>query len=364
MKNIKKIIFSVSIILCLSLLSINVQATKKVKMNPTKKTIYVGKTATVKLNNNKSKVKWSVSNSKIRIVKKSNKSAKIKAVKKGTSYLKAKVGKKTYKCKFTVKNKEKTEEENSEEKTEEINVENIYLNDSFCTLYEKETFNITYSVYPTYATNKNATFTSSNTNVATVDQNGNITAISQGECYITVQCGLVKEMVQVRVLPLAGSRTQPFSAYEEHIVDVYNYGTYLGKFSVKLLDYKDGQTAYDYVMKNEWNTKPTETQEYIYVKFEIKYISGEREVRADDIINHYSGFFNSSSNVQLDNKDWGSGFENVDDMIDVSLYPGGSAICSKAIIVNKGNTPITYRIETGYDDYKYGQIYTWFTTTK
>ena len=57
MKNIKKIIFSVSIILCLSLLSINVQATKKVKMNPTKKTIYVGKTATVKLNNNKSKVK-------------------------------------------------------------------------------------------------------------------------------------------------------------------------------------------------------------------------------------------------------------------------------------------------------------------
>lgn len=366
MKNIKKIIFSVSIILCLSLLSINVQATKKVKMNPTKKTIYVGKTATVKLNNNKSKVKWSVSNSKIRIVKKSNKSAKIKAVKKGTSYLKAKVGKKTYKCKFTVKNKEKTEEENSEEKTEEeINVENIYLNDSFCTLYEKETFNITYSVYPTYATNKNATFTSSNTNVATVDQNGDITAISQGECYITVQCGLVKEMVQVRVLPLAGSRTQPFSAYEEHIVDFYNYGTYLGKFSVKLLDYKDGQEAYDYVMKEEdWHTEPTDTQEYIYVKFEIEYISGEKQVYADNVINYYNGFFNSTASVNLDNKGYASGFEDVDSIGDVLLYPGGSAICSEAIIVNKGNTPITYRIETGYDDYKYGQIYTWFTTAK
>ena len=136
MKNIKKIIFSVSIILCLSLLSENVQAAKKVKMNPTKKTIYVGKTATVKLSNNKSKVKWSVSNSKIRIVKKSNKSAKIKAVKKGTSYLKAKVGNKTYKCKFSIKTQNSKSKEtvkfSKKDADKKINKSEFTVNGKIC----------------------------------------------------------------------------------------------------------------------------------------------------------------------------------------------------------------------------------------
>lgn len=159
-----------------------------------------------------------------------------------------------------------------------------------------------------------------------------------------------------------GSRENLLYAYEAYTTDVYDYETYIGKFKVQLLDYKDGKEAYDYVMKNEYNEKPANSQEYIYLKFKIDYISGSKQVDATDVINHYSNLFNSSANYQLDNIDWGYGFENVDDMVNVSLYPGGSSICSKAIIVKSGNSPITYRIQTGYNNKTYEPIFTWFTT--
>lgn len=112
MNRIKFIIIAMVLVL---LLPINASAAPKVKLSSTKKTIEVGKTVKISLKNNKKKVEWSVSNGKIKIVKKTNKYAKIKAIKKGTATLKAKVGKKTYKCKITVKKSSKKQEENKEE---------------------------------------------------------------------------------------------------------------------------------------------------------------------------------------------------------------------------------------------------------
>ena len=105
----KKLLTLAAIILSLLVLfPTSVNAAGKTKLNTTKKTINVGDSCTVKLLNNKKKVKWSVSiNKNIKIVSKSNKQAKIKGVKKGTSYLKAKVGSKTYKCKVTVNEERK-----------------------------------------------------------------------------------------------------------------------------------------------------------------------------------------------------------------------------------------------------------------
>lgn len=68
--------------------------------------IPVGGKTTIMLYNNNSKVKWSTSNKKIKIVKKKNNRATIKGVKTGKSVLTAKVGKKKYKCKVTVTKKE------------------------------------------------------------------------------------------------------------------------------------------------------------------------------------------------------------------------------------------------------------------
>ena len=105
---------------------------------------------------------------------------------------------------------------------------------------------------------------------------------------------------------------------------------------------------------------------HIYVKFRLFYSesSGGGLVSATDIINHYTNFFDFSGTCQVDNVSWAYSFESVDDMSDVNLYPGGSSVCSKAILVNRGNTPITYCVQTGYNESTYSPIYTWFSTGK
>lgn len=105
MRKIKKVLaIMVVLVLSMSMVStINVSAAKKVKLNKTKATIYVGKTVTLKLKNkknNKKKVKWSSSNKKVAIV---TKKGKVKGKKAGKVTITAKVGKKKYKCKVTVK---------------------------------------------------------------------------------------------------------------------------------------------------------------------------------------------------------------------------------------------------------------------
>lgn len=105
MKQMKKILSVVlALVLSLSLLPVTSisAASKKVKLNKTKATIYVGKTVTLKLGNNKRKVKWSTSNKKVATV---SKKGKVTGKKAGKTIITAKVGKKKYKCKITVKKK-------------------------------------------------------------------------------------------------------------------------------------------------------------------------------------------------------------------------------------------------------------------
>ena len=55
----------------------------KVKLNVKNQSVEVGKIKTIKLLNNKKKVKWKVSNKNIKITKKAKQYAKIKGIKKG-----------------------------------------------------------------------------------------------------------------------------------------------------------------------------------------------------------------------------------------------------------------------------------------
>ncbi len=69
------------------------------KINKTNITIGVGSTYRLKIQNNKKKVKWSSSNSKVAKV---NKNGTVTGLKKGTVTITAKVGSKKYKCKVKV----------------------------------------------------------------------------------------------------------------------------------------------------------------------------------------------------------------------------------------------------------------------
>ena len=75
-------------------------AKKKMKLNKTKATLYVGKKLTLKVKNTKKKVKWSSSKKAVASV---TKKGVVKAKKKGKTVITAKIGKKKLKCKITVK---------------------------------------------------------------------------------------------------------------------------------------------------------------------------------------------------------------------------------------------------------------------
>lgn len=103
MKKVKRNLSIVLIMaLTFSLMPQLAYASKRVKLNKSKLTLYVGNKYTLKLKNTKKKVKWSSSKRKIATV---TKKGKVIAKKKGSCNVIAKMGKKRYVCKVTVKNK-------------------------------------------------------------------------------------------------------------------------------------------------------------------------------------------------------------------------------------------------------------------
>lgn len=75
----------------------------------------------------------------------------------------------------------------------------------------------------------------------------------------------------------------------------------------------------------------------------MKYVSGTEVVDLKDVFSYYYNIFDSTGTKQLENIDWGFFFELMEDLSDVTLSPGQSSKCSKAILVSKGNTPVLYR---------------------
>ena len=105
----KKFVKVLVLVLCLNMFAPSispnigvetVEAATKLKLNYTKKTIYVGDTFTLKVTGTKSKIKWSSSNKKVATV---NSKGKVKGIGKGTAKITATVGGKKYTCKVTVK---------------------------------------------------------------------------------------------------------------------------------------------------------------------------------------------------------------------------------------------------------------------
>ncbi len=167
--------------------SIVVEAAKKKQPAISKKklSLYIKKTATLKVKNAKGKIKWSSSNKKIAKV---TSKGKVTAVKKGKTTIKAKVGKKTYKCTVTVNNPT--------------------LSPSTAEVYSGKT--VTLKV--TGAVGKIA-WSSSNTGIATVSSDGVVTGVKPGKAEITALASGVKlkSTINVKSVPstTAPSTTAP-----------------------------------------------------------------------------------------------------------------------------------------------------------
>ena len=151
---------------------------KKIKLNKSSITIYVGDTYSLKAtvspsNASNKKVTWSSSNKKVATV---SSSGKVTAKKAGkvTITVKAKDGSgKKATCKVTVKKPTK--------------VSKIKLNKTSLSLKVGSSSTVKATVSPSSATDKSVSWSSSNKKVATVSSKGKITAVGVGSAKITVK---------------------------------------------------------------------------------------------------------------------------------------------------------------------------------
>lgn len=200
---------------------------------------------------------------------------------------------------------------------------------------------------------------SSKKSVATVSSKGKVKAKKTGTAKITATVGRKKLTCRVKVKALAkGTKQNPLSAYSANTFNYYEEGKKRGRFTLKLLRFESGDAAAELAKSNATNPVPEQNEEYIYFKFQIQYHSGEQTVNARDVFNYYYNIYGADCTKQLKNLDWGFFFEPVDDLGTTTLSPGNKIICSKAVLVNKGNGPVTYCISTGND------VWTWFTMAR
>jgi len=168
--------------------------------------------------------------------------------------------------------------------------------------------------------------------------------------------------IHARAAKEDGSKKNQYSAYKSCKTEVYG-ASYAGKFKIRLVDYKDGKEALKFLKENGVKKNPGKSKEYVYLKFKIKCISADEEVPADLILNEYSSFFDSKCKKQLKAELIPVGDGNKELSYNTMIPPGETVICSIALSVKSGSTPITYRISAGYDE-DYNEIEKWFTTKK
>jgi hypothetical protein len=215
-------------------------------------------------------------------------------------------------------------------------------------------------------TSKKVKWTSSKKSVATVGSStGKVKAKKAGTSTITAKVSGKKYRCRVTVKSSTvkatgttgtGTKANPLSGYDKFTFNYYEEGKKKGKFRIQLLLFTSGDEAAQMAANNSTNPVPEENQEYLYFKFQIHYLSGDQTINARDVFNYYYNIYGENSTVQMKNLDWGFFFEPVDDLGTTELQPGNNITCSKAVLVNKGYGPITYKIQTGKNSY------TWFTT--
>ena len=176
----KKFFKTLAIILCLTMTTPSVvsdigvetvEAATKIKLNCTKKTMYVGDTFKLKISGTKKKVKWSSSDKRIATV--SSKGV-VKGIKEGDAKIIAVVSGKKYTCSVKVKN---------------VVSQSIELDKTEIECVAGENTKIKATVLPSNTTDKTLQWSTSDESIAKVDSKGKVTGISSGETMLFVTNG-------------------------------------------------------------------------------------------------------------------------------------------------------------------------------
>ena len=133
-------------------------------------------------------VSWSSSNASVASVS----GGLVTAKSEGTAVITAKAGEKTATCNVTVKKKI-------------VAVTSVVLNKTSISLNKGESETLVATVYPSNATDKTVSWSSSDTDIVSVDQTGKVTANGAGTASITARAGEQSAVCQVTVvIPITG----------------------------------------------------------------------------------------------------------------------------------------------------------------
>jgi len=163
-----------------------------------------------------------------------------------------------------------------------------------------------------------------------------------------------------------GDRSTPFSAWTNHQFTSQKYSFETPKIvELQLLEFYKGTQANSIVAsENMFNEVPAYDEEWLLMKFNVKYVSGpEVSLCADDIMWSGSDFYtNAGVQISSINSAAFSGDLAGLGQYEVSFYPGGESIVWYGILVKKTVGYPMIRLGTGYDSASYSYIYTWFST--
>jgi len=222
---------------------------ESIKLSNTSVTLKVGATkkitATINPKNaSNTTITWTSSNTKIATV---DKNGNIKGIKEGTATITATIDGVKATVKVTVTG------------TSTVSVTGVNVNKTNLTLKVGAKETITATVNPTNATNKNVSWTSSNTAVVTVDNNGLIAAVGSGTATITVTTADGNKTATIEVKVEDAYTAKLKANYTGNKISGYSYKVY--KNGVETTDYK-GFTCGAYSVtpsSGQLNAEATET---------------------------------------------------------------------------------------------------------
>jgi fibronectin type 3 domain-containing protein len=163
-----------------------------------------------------------------------------------------------------------------------------------------------------------------------------------------------------------GQRTNPYSGYLKRTLSFQEYSDDAPKtIELQLLEMVSGDEANNIAAEeNMFNATPESDEEWILLKYHLKYVSGPDEaLEASDVIPVYYCFY-TNTGASISPSDFASFDGNLTDLDSnkINMYPGGESDVWYGLLVKKTVGYPLYQVATGYDEEQYDTVYTWFST--
>lgn len=206
------------------------------------------------------------------------------------------------------------------------------------------------------------TWKSSDTSVASV-KNGNISAKGPGTTTITASNGDKSVSCKVTVKGVSkkkGSKFNPKTLPKKKTKDLsfnfYMEEKKVGKFKIQIERFAYGNESARLAMNNSSNPAPGATQQYLFFSVRLKYVSGTQTIKMSNVFNYHKNIFGAYGAKHLKPINYGYAFGHNENMSTVNISPGNTRTADVAILVEKGFTPVTFRLQTGPKSYTWVKL--------